>query len=185
MNFTAIDFETAHLYFPCEIGLTKVENGIITESASYLIKSACFPYMNPNNELIHGISNKDIEFSKTFDDLWETIKPWLENQYIVAHNAVFDMWVLRSILAHYDIAIPWIDYFCSIRLSRKVWKKLPSYSLKNLGDYHNIQFNHHRAGDDAKVCALITLKAFKDSNCFEVEKGLNDLGIELKRLKAE
>ena len=43
MNFTAIDFETAHAEFPCEIGLTRVENGIIINTKSWLIKPACFP----------------------------------------------------------------------------------------------------------------------------------------------
>ena len=31
MNFTAIDFETAHANYPCEIGLSRIENGIIIE----------------------------------------------------------------------------------------------------------------------------------------------------------
>ncbi len=61
MTFTAIDFETAHASFPCEIGLTVVENGQITESRSWLIKPACFPYMNPWNERVHGISSAEVD----------------------------------------------------------------------------------------------------------------------------
>ena len=41
MTYTAIDFETAHANYPCEIGLTRVEDGIILESKSWLIK----PYL--------------------------------------------------------------------------------------------------------------------------------------------
>ncbi len=183
VNFTAIDFETAHSYYPCEIGLTRVENGIITNSVSYLIKPPCFPYMNPNNERIHGISSKDLKFAKSFNNLWKEIKPWLEDQYVVAHNAGFDMWVLKSILAHYNLAVPWIDYFCSLQLSQKVWKKQSGHSLKSLCDYYDIRFNQHRAGDDAYACAQITLKAFEEANCVDVERGLADLGLKLKRLK--
>jgi DNA polymerase-3 subunit epsilon len=37
---------------------------------------------------------------------------------------------------------------------------LPKYGLKSLAEQHNIQFNHHRAGADAEVCAKISLLAF-------------------------
>lgn len=185
MNFTAIDFETAHAYFPCEIGLTRVENSKIIDSESWLIKPACFPYMNPHNEKIHGISTADVASAKTFDELWTELKPWLEDQVVVAHNAPFDMGVLRASLAYYDLAIPWIEYFCSVRLSRKIWKHLPSHSLGNLCEYHNIHFTHHRAGDDAKACALIVLNAFDTIEINDLDEGFKKLGINLKRLKAE
>ncbi len=183
MTFTAIDFETAHASFPCEIGLTRVENGIITRTESWLIKPACFPYMNPWNQRVHGISTADVSQAKTFDELWTILKPWLEDNIVVAHNAAFDMNVLRSTLNYYDLAIPWIEYFCSVSLSRKVWKELPSHSLGNLCDFHNIRFNHHRAGDDARACAIITLKAFENLNADSVNNGLIMSKIQLKKLQ--
>jgi DNA polymerase-3 subunit epsilon len=157
MTFTAIDFETADASFPCEIGLSRVENGEITETKSWLIKPACFPRMNPWNQRIHGISSKDVSKSLTFDEL-------------------------RSTLAYYDLAIPRVEYFCTVNVSRKIWKQLPSHSLSAVSEFHNIHFNHHRAGDDAKVCALIALKAFENVNALNVEDGLKKMGILLKRL---
>ncbi len=91
--------------------------------------------------------------------------------------------VLRSTLNYYDLAIPWIEYFCSVSLSRKVWKELPSHSLGNLCDFHNIRFNHHRAGDDARACAIITLKAFENLNADSVNNGLIMSKIQLKKLQ--
>ncbi len=183
MTFTAIDFETAHASFPCEIGLTRVLNGVIVESKSWLIKPACFPYMNPWNQRVHGISTSDVSQAQTFEELWPILKQWLDDKIIVAHNAAFDMNVLRYVLNHYDLAVPWIEYFCSVSLSRKVWKELPSHSLGNLCDYHNIRFNHHRAGDDASACAIITLKAFEILNAISVEEALSKTKIQLKRLQ--
>lgn len=183
MNFTAIDFETAHALFPCEIGITHVEERKITQSKSWLIKPACFPYMNPYNQRVHGISTEDVSQAKTFDELWSELKPWLEDQIVVAHNAAFDMGVLRSTLAYYDLGIPWIEYFCSISLSRKVWKKLPSYSLGNLCKHQNITLQHHRAGDDAKACAQIVLNAFETIEQTNIYDGLNHVGIKQKKLK--
>ncbi|MDD3080317.1 MAG: 3'-5' exonuclease [Paludibacter sp.] len=182
MNFTAIDFETAHANFPCEIGLAKVENGIVTKSESWLIKPACFPYMNPWNERVHGISSAELATEHAFDELWSQIKPYLEDQFVVAHNAAFDMKVLAETLRYYDIAFPHIDYFCSVSLSRKVWKHLPKHSLGALSEFLDIQFNHHRAGDDARACAIITLKAFEKLNTETLEKGIGESGIKLKKL---
>src|SRR5665647_702207 len=99
MNFIAIDFETAHANYPCEIGLSKVVNGQIVDSKSWLIKPACFPYMNPWNQKVHGISAANVAKSLTFDEHWAELKLWLEDSIMVAHNAAFDMRVLRAALA--------------------------------------------------------------------------------------
>jgi len=182
MNFIAVDFETAHANYPCEIGLTKVENGQIIDSKSWLIKPACFPYMNPWNQRVHGISSANVAKALTFDEHWTELKLWLEDSILVAHNAAFDMRVLRSSLAHYDLALPHSEYFCSVSISRKTWKNLTSHSLGVVCDFHNIRFNHHRAGDDAKACAIIVLKAFETVQAESVEDGLKKLGIIMKKL---
>ena len=183
MNFTAIDFETANADFPCEIGLSKVENGVIIESKSWLIKPACFPYMNYWNQKVHGISSKDVSNSCTFEELWREIKSWIDDSILVAHNAAFDMKVLKASLAYYDLALPNTDYFCSVSLSRKVWTQLPNHTLKTVSEFHNIIFQHHRAGDDAKACALITLKAMETIEAKHLEEGLKQIGVKLKRLE--
>ena len=182
MTFTAIDFETAHASFPCEIGLTRVIDGVITGSKSWLIKPACFPYMNPWNQRVHGISSSDVSTAATFDELWSELQPWFEDSILVAHNAAFDMRVLRSALAYYELAIPRVEYFCSVNLSRKVWKQLSSHSLSSVSQFHNIHFNHHRAGDDSEVCAMIAIKAFETIEALNVQDGLSKLGLLLKKL---
>jgi len=183
MTFTAIDFETAHAQFPCEIGLSLVENGVVIETKSWLIKPACFPYMNYWNQKVHGISSADLVNARTFEELWPELQPFLQDRIVVAHNAAFDMGVLRAALAHYDLAVPNMEYFCSVTLSRKVWKQLPSHSLGALCEFHHIRFNHHRAGDDACACALITLSAFETLCADTVENALNGVGIKLKNLQ--
>ena len=182
MTFTAIDFETADASFPCEIGLTRVQDGKIIESKSWLIKPACYPYMNPWNQKVHGISTRDVSTAHTFEELWSELKPWMEDTIMVAHNAAFDMRVLRAALAYYDLALPRVDYFCTVSVSRKVWKHLPSHSLGTVSQFHNIQFNHHRAGDDAEVCAMIALKAFEAIEANDLHDGLSRIGVVLKKL---
>jgi DNA polymerase-3 subunit epsilon len=59
---------------------------------------------------------------------------------------------------------------------------LPSHSLGSVSQFHNIRFNHHRAGDDAEVCAKIVLKAFEEIETLNLLEGLNKLGVPLKKL---
>jgi DNA polymerase-3 subunit epsilon len=182
MNFIAIDFETAHANFPCELGVAEVVNGQIVQTKSWLIKPACFPYMNYWNQRVHGISSAELRNEPTFEELWSEISPFVEDRILVAHNAAFDMRVLRAALAGYDLAIPYSEYFCSVSLSKKVWKQLPGHSLDVVCNYHNIRFQHHRAGADAEACAKIALLAFEEINASDIYSGLGKLGMNLKRL---
>lgn len=182
MTFTAIDFETAHAQFPCEIGLCRVEDGEITETFSRLIKPACFPYMNPWCQKVHGISASDLQFEATFEEMWGELRPWLEDTVLVAHNAAFDMGVLRASLRHYDLALPHSDYVCSVSLSKKTWKGLPSYKLNSLCDMFDIRFRHHRAGADAEACAKLVLKAGEEMVTPSLESLLARSGLKLKAL---
>jgi DNA polymerase-3 subunit epsilon len=138
--------------------------------------------MNPWNERVHGISAAKVAHALTFDELWSELKPWMEDSVLVAHNAAFDMRVLRAALEYYDLATPKTDYFCSVSLSRKAWKHLSSHSLGAVCEYHDIRFRHHRAGDDAEACARIALKAFETVEATNVDDGLEKLGVVLKKL---
>jgi DNA polymerase-3 subunit epsilon len=51
-----------------------------------------------------------------------------------------------------------------------------------VSQYHNLQFNHHRAGEDAKICAMITLKAFEEMEHNDLVEALKLLGVKLKKL---
>lgn len=162
MNFITLDFETATSQrdSPCEIGLTFVQNNRIVDTRSWLIKPThnAFDYYNT---LIHGIRPEHVADQPEFDELWHDLKPLLENQFIIAHNAAFDMSVLRKTLETYRLPFPTLQYSCSYIFAKKVWLDLPAYDLKTLCNFNNINFNHHRAGADSKATAELVLKAFK------------------------
>lgn len=170
MEFIAIDFETATQHDPCEIGLTIVQNGKIVETISEYIKPASFPYFNPFHQRVHGISAADVQHAPDFEQLWVKLQPLLSEKMLVAHNAAFDMGVLRAILQRYDIALPHCDYMCSVSMARKVWKGQPSYSLGNICSTFGIEFTHHRAGADAEACAKLVLQAMHDMQVDTLEE---------------
>jgi DNA polymerase-3 subunit epsilon len=162
MEFVTIDFETATAQrdSPCEIGLTFVQDGQIIETKSWLIKPKYnkFDYFNM---LIHGIRPEHVADKPEFNELWTEIKPLIENKFLIAHNAGFDISVLRRTLEAYHLPFPTINYSCSYIFSKKVWQGLPAYDLKTLCKVNNIEFNHHRAGEDSKATAELSLKAFE------------------------
>jgi DNA polymerase-3 subunit epsilon len=182
MTFTAIDFETAHAKFPCEIGVCRVEDNIIRETHSWLIKPACFPYMNYWCYQTHGISSKMVQNEPTFDELWTELFPFLEDTLLIAHNASFDISVLRATLQYYNLAIPHSEYLCSVLLSRRAWKGLPSYRLNDLCQLYDIHFYHHRAGADAEACARLVLKIGEERSVTSITELSENLGVCLKLL---
>ena len=165
MDFVTLDFETAtaDTDSPCEIGLTIVENSKIIETKSWLIKPRQYPHFNNFNVRIHGIKPKDVENAPELNELWTEIEPIINDKFVIAHNARFDIGVLRKTLDYYSIMYPSMDYTCSYILSKSLWKGLPSYNLKSLCRQHNIDFEHHRAGQDSKACAELTLKIFEEA----------------------
>ncbi len=162
MDFITIDFETATAQrdSPCEIGLTFVSGGQIAETKSWLIKPRYkeFDYFNMQ---IHGIRPEHVADKPAFNELWTEISPLVENKFLIAHNAGFDISVLRRTLEAYRLPFPSLNYSCSYIFSKKVWQGLPAYDLKTLCRLNNIDLKHHRAGADSKATAELTLKAFE------------------------
>lgn len=170
MDFITLDFETATSQrdSPCEIGLTFVSGGQIVETKSWLIKPLYedFDYFNIS---IHGIRPEHVADKPEFNELWSEIKPLVENKFLIAHNAGFDISVLRRTLEAYKLPFPTLNYSCSYIFSKKVWPGLPAYDLKTLCKVNNIDLNHHRAGADSKATAELTLKAFEIAGVSSLE----------------
>lgn len=163
MDFCAIDFETATFdrNSACEVGICVVHDSQVVETKTWLIKPPSFPYFSQRNIDVHGILPSDVKDAPTFDEICYEIEEMMYGTLMIAHNAAFDAGVLRACLNHYGIFTPNINYLCSIQLAKKSWNYLPKYGLKHLAEYHDLTFNHHRAGDDAEVCAKISLLAFE------------------------
>lgn len=161
MNFVAIDFETANnaQSSACALGLVKVESGVIVERREWLIKPTPFEMGFYQNK-IHKIELMDLVDKPAFDEIWDELKPLLENQVVIAHNASFDFGVLNSVCSHYNIKPIKFTRMCSIALSRMAWHNERGYGLSTLvkSKLDNYSFNHHDALADAEACAQLVLK---------------------------
>lgn len=157
MNFTALDFETANAKRTsiCSVGLAIVDNGRIVETIHQLIKP--IPnYFDYQNIAIHGIRPSDVADAPSFEEYWPEMQRKIRGP-LVAHNASFDMSVLRYILDYINTPYPIIDYYCTLVMTRIVWRHLRSHKLNQLASLIGFEFNHHNAEEDAKACAMLVL----------------------------
>jgi DNA polymerase III subunit epsilon len=159
MNFVAIDFETANekRNSACSLGITVVKNNRIAEERYWLIRPEEMRFA-PVNIMIHGIYPAQVVNEPTFDLLWPEILPYIENSLVIAHNAAFDISVLRNTLAYYQIPFPYFTYGCTLAMSRKYFSYLPNYKLNTVSKHLGYTFQHHHASADASACANILIE---------------------------
>jgi len=160
-RWVAIDFETANREkaSACALGLVVIEDGFITEERSWLIQPPG-NYFEWRNTEIHGIDEDAVAQEPEFDELWAEIGPYLDGAVILAHNASFDIAVLRGSLDHYELEWPRSEgYYCTVSVARKAWPLLVNHKLDSVCDHCGIALMHHDAASDARACAKIALAA--------------------------
>ena len=178
MNWVAIDFETANEKYSsaCALGIAIVEHGRIIKRASWLIRPREL-YFNYYNTYIHGITKEDVKDKPQFNELWGEFKPFLEGKTVIAHNASFDMGVLRHLLDESGIPYPEVHYFCTRVLAKKVWPTLNSYRLNMISAHFGISLKHHDAEEDAVACAEISLRCCDEMGVSRLEDLAMKFGI--------
>nr|WP_230404140.1 exonuclease domain-containing protein [Microbacterium paulum] len=160
MDFTAIDFETANSSSAsaCAVGLARVREGRVVATAGWLIQPP--PGHDRFFELnigIHGIRPDDVATAPTWVEQLDALTAFVGDDVVVAHNAGFDMRVLRSACEATDAPCPPYRYICSLQASRKTYD-LDSYRLPSVAAAAGfLDFAHHDATADALACAHIMI----------------------------
>lgn len=160
MNFVAMDFETANGRgsSACSLALALVENNQITDTFYTLINP--LQDFNYRNIAIHHIRPADVEKAPTFDQIWPHIQDLFTLDNIVAaHNANFDIRVLRQTLAMFNLQAPSYYAIDTVRTSRKLYPEMPNHKLNTVANLLKIPLHHHHhALDDTIACAEILIK---------------------------
>ena len=104
-----------------------------------------------------GIDNAMVAAAPTFDEIADVLFEILNQNIFIAHNVNFDFSFINHQFKQsgYDLTV---KKLCTVRLGRKIFPGLPSYSLGNLCRSLKINIeNRHRAGGDAQA----TVKLFE------------------------
>ena len=120
-RFVVFDVETPNRYNNrmSAIGIDVIEDGVIVNEYYSLVNpEQPFDYFNTQ---LTGISAETVASAPTFSELWGEIEPLMSSGLLVAHNAIFDMNVLKKCLRDYQINWkPYVRYTCTVQLGRRL-----------------------------------------------------------------
>lgn len=157
MYFAIVDIETSGSY----AGAGSITEIAIRISDGQRVVEEYETLVNPGQAIplfiqrLTGITPALVANAPRFDEVAPRIFELLQGNVFVAHSVNFDFsFVKRELEAAGYSLQP--KKLCTIRLSRKIFPGLPSYSLGNLCDRLSIPHSQrHRAGGDANATAIL------------------------------
>jgi hypothetical protein len=170
LNYTAIDFETANSYrgSPCAVGLVRVRDGIPVAERCWLMRPPEeVDYFDGYNTFIHGITQAMVANEPRWNELLPSLIDFIGDDVVVAHNAGFDMGVIRYACAVDNIEWPEMHFLCTMVIARRALS-LPSYRLPFVVNaVGGLIDNHHDPLSDARavvdvVSGLSSMKGVQD-----------------------
>ena len=171
-SFVSIDFETLYSQrvSACSIGMVKYLDGEKVDQYYSLIRPP-FDYPGKSGQVltwVHGISEDDVRYEKTFAELLPEIERFVDGLPLVAHNASVEKCCVRDACAYYEIetSLDYENIYDTLPLSRDVEAKLGlqvegqgTHSLDVVCGRFNVPvLNHHNALEDAEMCGNLMVK---------------------------
>ncbi len=155
-GFVAIDFETATRSrgSACAIGLAIVQDGAVADVRRWLVRPPDNRYESIN-VAIHGITPSRTADALGIDAVWPEVADTIGSATVLAHNAAFDMGVIRASLSSAGVPVPHLTYLCTCSLARHAWPGWLSYRLDDVAHRCGVTFKPHEAGDDATAAASL------------------------------
>ena len=156
-DFVGFDIETtgldSHIHRITEIGAVRVENGVVTKSFQ--------PYLDPRRRiapeivLLSGITDRDVYGAPGEAEAVRAFLDFVGDFPLVAHNAAFDIGFITAAAKRSGLAFDPV-YIDTLPIAQALLKQLKKFKLDIISNALGLpDFNHHRASDDAAVCARI------------------------------
>lgn len=186
LDYVAIDFETANSSSAsaCSVGLVKVVGGRVVDKAGWLIRPPFgHDFFSEWNTRVHGIVENDVIDALQWHEQMVDLMEFVGDEILVAHNAGFDMGVIRGGCAATGIDTPAQRYFCSLQIARKTYS-LDSYRLPMAAMAAGFDdFAHHEALADAEACAAIIAHSAKRHGADTVDELAAATGVRINVLR--
>ena len=116
-----------------------------------------------------GISNAMVASAPVFEEKAQEIFELLNNNIFIAHNVNFDFSFVKHHLKNCGYELN-VKKLCTVRLSRKVFPGLPSYSLGNICRHLQINIeDRHRADGDAKATVILFEKLLQHGAALHID----------------
>ena len=193
MKFAAIDFETSNesRSSACAIGAVLFEVDDDTKVWNFNESSVFYELIRPPNNSysrmnssIHGITAEMTADTEPFSHVWSRLEELLDGHILVAHNAAFDISVLRASADACQFSLKPYDFVCTYRLAKASFPNLFSYRLDVLADQFGIELHHHHAGWDAYAASQVAVKICEANNVYDLVSAAERLGFQLGRFES-
>lgn len=185
LDFTAIDFETANpkRASACAVGLVRVRDGRITDEKATLIQPpAGFGEFSAMNMQVHGITLAMAAKAPPWRQVAGWIARYVGEDLLVAHNAPFEISVLRQACAAENMPVPHLDVLCTLDLARRACA-LPSNRLPDVAAEFGVRLgSHHDALADARCAAEVAVAMARRHGHDKLEQLAQSLGVTLRSL---
>ena len=156
-EFVVFDIETTGLSpITCkitEIGAVLVKNDEVLAVFNTFVD----PEMPIPAEItdLTGITDDMVESAPKTEEAVKMFLDFIGDRMLVAHNASFDISFIRKAATDHGLTFN-NAYLDTVSMSRFVNPDLKKHKLDAIADYFGLgDFNHHRASDDAEMCARI------------------------------
>ena len=159
-RFFALDVETANNSRGsiCQIGVACVrpDNSIETWTT----------YVDPQVDrwvftYLHGISARTVQGAPTFAEVLPVLQDALKGAAVYQHSS-FDRTAVVAACGACGLPIPQWEWRDSVHVARAAWPELRGncgHGLASLKRHLGLVFDHHDAGEDARACAEVVLRA--------------------------
>ncbi|MEY4618552.1 MAG: hypothetical protein RL101_738, partial [Actinomycetota bacterium] len=160
-----------------------VDGKIVDTFATLIEPPGEHNWFHEGNIKVHGIRSSDVDGAPTVAEAFPIMLDFIGDDVLVAHNAPFDMGVLRASAEYVGLELPNLFYACSLAIARKTYN-LESYRLNAVAyAIGHEEFDHHDALADSDACARIVIHAAKRNGVDKLGDLLNQTKQQFKVLK--
>lgn len=163
-KIVAFDFETANKnkVSAISLGIVVMEDG---RETAHDIMYFCPPTGDDFEfTYIHGMTYDDVKDKPYFSHYYDKIREYFDDAVLVAHNASFDLEVLKRSCEYYGLPKfnnPTLD---TVAIARICLPNLENHKLSTVCDRLRIPLNHHEALSDSYGCLGILNKTMEMTN---------------------
>jgi len=187
LDYVAIDFETANAYrgSPCALGLVRVRDGSPVDEQRWLIRPpAQVDYFDAFNIHLHGITPEMVQHAPRWSQVLPMLLDYIGDDVVVAHNAGFDIGVIRYACAVDGIPWPEMRFLCTLVLARRALR-LGSYRLPWVADALGVEFtNHHDPLADTLAVVAVVRGLAERQGVSDLDRLAASLNVVIGRMSA-
>jgi DNA polymerase-3 subunit epsilon len=122
------------------------------------------------NIYLHGITPSMVQEAPRWPEVHDRLRQFADGAPLVAHNAPFDVGVLRDACDANALPWPTLRYACTLGIARQVWPGLATYSLGLLCRQLALhaEGRAHDALHDARLAARLLVRALRQSGASDL-----------------